>query len=351
MTVLIRRNARSRVLLTALVAAGIGMSGCSTSTQSSTAITTASATEVTGTSSASDSVNGSNSSAASTGQFPVTVNSLYGDLTFQEQPTRIVALTYQIADILTSLGVQPIAVAMSQEDIPLSRPWLEGQLTGTLDPGLISTDDAVNVEKVLSYEPDLVIGDSWQIADQSVYDTLSVVAPTYAGTEKGNVDWDQQTIALAKIIGQPDRASTVIAEVDKMFEASRSKLAALEGKTYHYARFATTEGFAFGNGSWLEQFGLVPAATQDNLMQGAGVSLENLDQMNADVLAIWAYDGEQPLLEADPRFAALPSTKAGTTIWADLKLAYATNGPGPLSLAYANDVVTPILLAAGSSNG
>jgi len=235
---------------------------------------------------------------------------------------------------------------MSEQDITDLNPWLEGQLTGTLDPGLSNPDYSVNIEKILSYQPDLIVGDSFQIADQATFEKLNTVAPTYAGAIKGNTDWDVLTTALGEIVGESAAAEDAIANVDALFATSRDELKSLQGKTYQFVRFATSEGFAFGNGSWLEQFGLQPAANQDNSMQSPGVSLENLDQLNADVLTIWAYNDEQGVLEADPRFQALPSTQAGLLIWADTKLAYATNGPGPLSLAYVNEVVTP-LLAAG----
>lgn len=322
---------RRRTLLAAGFAALLALTGCS-ATPAPGAGESSSSTPAT-------------AAAATSAAFPVTVESAYGELTFDAAPERIVALTYQVADILVSLGVQPIAVAMSQQDIDDQAPWLNGQLTGTLDPALSNPDYTVNIEKVLSYQPDLIVGDSWQVADQATFDTLNTIAPTYAGAIKGNTDWDVLTTALGDIVGDPDRAAAEIAAVEASFASSRDQLESLQGKTYQWVRFATTEGFAFGNGSWLEQFGLVPAANQDNAMQGAAISLENLDQLNADVLAIWAYDNEQGVLEADSRFQALPSSQAGLVVWADLKVAYATNGPGPLSLGYVNDVVTPILAA------
>jgi len=283
--------------------------------------------------------------------FPATVDSVYGELTIDAPPQRIVALTYQGADILVSLGVQPVAVAMSEQDIVDSRPWLSDQLTGTLDSGLSNPDYSVNIERILSYQPDLIVGDSWQIADQATFEKLNSMATTYAGAIKGNTDWDVLTLALGKAVGEPDKAAAAIADVQAKFAASRGELEALQGKTYQFVRFAMSEGFAFGNGSWLEQFGLTPATNQDNSMQGAGISLENLDQLNADVLVIWAYNDEQGVLEADRRFQDLPSTQAGLLVWADEKMAYATNGPGPLSLAYVNDVVTPLLAAGVAAGG
>jgi iron complex transport system substrate-binding protein len=330
------------LVLAAGFAAVLSVSACSGTAQPESGATA-------GTTSAAGA--GATSAGSASAAFPATVDSVYGELTFNAAPERIVALTYQVADILVSLGVQPTAIAMSEQDIVDTRPWLAGQLTGTLDPGLANPDYSVNIERILSYQPDLIVGDSWQIADQATFEKLNTIAPTYAGAVRGNFDWNDLTLALGTIVGAPDKATSVIADVAAMFATSRDQLQSLQGKTYQFARFATTEGFAFGNGSWLEQFGLTPAANQDNLMQGANVSMENLDQLNADTLVIWAYNDEQGVLEADRRFQDLPSSKAGLMLWADEKMAYATNGPGPLSLAYVNDVVTPILVSRVASAG
>jgi iron complex transport system substrate-binding protein len=333
-----------RVLLAAGLAAGLALTACSAaSTSGSDGTQSPSPTGPAATSSTA----GSSTAPA----FPVTVDSAYGGVTVTAAPERIVALTAQVADILVSLGVQPVATAVTQQQIDDQSPWLDGQLTGALDPELTNADYSINTEKILSYQPDLIVGDSWQIPDQATFDTLISVAPTYAGAIKGNTDWDVLTSALGDIVGEPAAAQDAIAGVEATFATTRDQLSSLQGKTYQWVRFATSEGFAFGNGSWLEQFGLQPAANQDNSMQSAGISLENLDQLNADVLAIWAYDGEQDILEADPRFQALPSTQAGLVLWAHLKVAYATNGPGPLSLVYVNDVVTPLLAAGAGTAG
>lgn len=338
-----------RILLAAGLAVGLTLTACSTASTTGSGAGT-SGTPASDPAAATGSATPPSGSApsGSTAAFPATVDSVYGELTINAAPERIVALTAQVADILVSLGVQPIATAVSQQDIIDQTPWLDGQLTGALDPGLTNADYSINTERILSYQPDLIVGDSWQVADQATFNMLSTIAPTYAGAIKGNTDWDILTVALGEIVGEPDAAAAAIGDVEAAFSATRNQLEGLQGRTYQFARFATTEGFVFGNGSWLEQFGLLPAANQDNAMQGAAVSLENIDQLGADVLVIWAYNDEQGLLEADPTFQALPSTQAGLMLWADIKMAYATNNPGPLSLAYVNEVVTP-LLAQGSA--
>ena len=229
-----------RILLAGSLSIGLILAACSAPPPSGGTATDSQATVADADSTA--------GSAATAPAFPARVDSVYGELTIEAAPQRIVALTYQVADILVSLGVQPVAVSMSEQDIAASSPWLAGQLTGTLDPGLSNPDYSVNIERILSYQPDLIVGDSWQIADQATFEKLNSMATTYAGAIKGNSDWDDLTHALGKIVGQPDTAATAISDVDAKFAESRDQLEALQGKTYQFVRFASPRGSPSGMG-------------------------------------------------------------------------------------------------------
>src|SRR3954468_17189670 len=91
-----------QIALTAALAAGFLLAACSTAAStagSGTAASTPPAPAITDV-----------TSAAATPAFPATVDSVYGELTSDAAPQRIVALTYQVADIRVSLGVHPVAV-------------------------------------------------------------------------------------------------------------------------------------------------------------------------------------------------------------------------------------------------
>ncbi|MFI5428102.1 hypothetical protein [Aeromicrobium sp. UC242_57] len=75
----------------------------------------------------------------------------------------------------------------------------------------------------------------------------------------------------------------------------------------------------------------------------AGISTERLDELDADVLAIWDYAGESAKAQKDPRWAKLPAVASDSIIWADLVLASAANSPSPSSFDHLIDVVLPVL--------
>ena len=49
--------------------------------------------------------------ARSSGAFPVTVSTAFGDVTVEEEPTRVVALGWSDAETALALGVQPVGAS------------------------------------------------------------------------------------------------------------------------------------------------------------------------------------------------------------------------------------------------
>lgn len=277
--------------------------------------------------------------AADTGAFPATVTSAYGPTKVTEKPERIVALTPQIADILVSLGIQPVAVATSAKQIASATPWLKGKLTGKLDPGLLSSSQA-NIEKIAGYRPDLVLGSGYTFK-KNTFAQMNHIAPTFAGLSQGNDDWNLTAKAVGTLTGTDGAA--VVRATERRCAKARTNLPKLKGKTYQYVSYDTTQ-FTYGNGSWLECFGLKPASAQDNSQtRPVTVSLEKINLLSADVLGIFDRNGHRSRLEKDARYDRLPAAQHDAVVWADLPLAMATNSPGPLSMRYVIKQVTPAL--------
>lgn len=269
------------------------------------------------------------------------VDGVYGEVEVTGTPERVVALTAQVADILVGLGIQPVAIGVADADIEYY-PWLEDAFTGEIDDEMVAGFVA-DPEVVASYDPDLIVGSSW-IVPEDVYGQLGDIAPTFVGLSDGNDDWDALTLAIGELTDTDGQ--TVVDGVESACTAGRGDLTALAGSTYQYV--AAEEGqFRYGNGSWLECFGLTPAANQDNTQQTeAGVSAERVGDLDADVLAIFDRIGVRETLAADPRFTALPSMTDGAVVWLDFALANATNSPGPLAFTYVIEQVQPVLAAA-----
>lgn len=277
--------------------------------------------------------------------FSASVTGTYGEVSVKSKPSRVVALNPQVAQILVALGVQPVAVAVTDKELADGYPWLVGTFTGPRDEKLIENTQT-NLEKVASYRPDLIVGASYNIPEK-MYPQATDIAPTFAGIKAANDDWDDIARAIGTLVGVD--AAPVVDGVAKACAEAQKKLPGLKGRTYQWV--ATGEGqYRFGNGTWLECFGLKPAANQDNTQStNAAVSQERIEELNADVLAIFDYGGDRAKVEADPRFAKLPSKTKNLVVWTDLPLANATNSPSPQSFGYLIEKVVPMLEASPAS--
>ena len=74
----------------------------------------ATALVVTSCGSGDDSGSGSRSggtASGSSGAFPVTIGTAFGDVTVEEEPTRVVALGWSDAETALALGVQPVGAS------------------------------------------------------------------------------------------------------------------------------------------------------------------------------------------------------------------------------------------------
>ncbi|GAA4902629.1 iron-siderophore ABC transporter substrate-binding protein [Stackebrandtia albiflava] len=279
--------------------------------------------------------------------FSASVDGAYGAVEVHARPERVVALSLQVAEILVELGIQPVAIASSQDEINEFYPWLDGVFTGDLDPEL-TPNYVADPEAIGSYEPDLVVGNTWTVAED-VYAQLDGFVPTFPGLAEANDDWDAVAVALGELTGTDGQG--LVDSVAAECAAAQERLPDLVGGTYQYV--AAEEGqYRFGNGSWLECFGLVPADNQDNTQStDAAVSEELLDQLDADVLAVFDRIGARADIEADPRFEELPSATSGAVLWLDAPVANATNSPGPLSHDYFIAELLPELESAAAEQG
>ncbi len=301
---------RGPQLVAALAGIAIALSGCSSETPAGDDQTT--------------------SPAASAGAFPVTLMHDLGEITINETPERVVILDEWYIDSILALGVQPVAIEVSESEAKLlaDQPWLKGRYTGEIDPGLVTSEWEASPEAIAAWEPDL-IGATWMM-DEQVYGQLSAVAPTWAGVSTYDA-WDVLT-ALGDLTGNAARSELLIAGVDDAYAAARHELPGLAGRTFVEAR--AMQGGTFdltGLGPW-EELGMVPADNQPvagDESSYTSISLENLGQLDADLVTIGTWPAPEIIetLDADPRFAELPASKNGAIVFFDTQMVLSSNGP------------------------
>lgn len=280
------------------------------------------------------------SNGASTGAFPVTVETAYGDITLDEKPERIVVLGVDFVDILTSLGEEPTAFADEGYRNPgiSNVPWLDGKISNDLwDVDMSSS----NIEAIAKHNPDLVI--AWgNDVDESIYEKLSEVAPVYVPDHTAGADWKPIATEIGLLTGKSEEAKEQIAAVEQTYADAREQLQGLQGKTYLVGTLLDGQ-VILSPWTFLSDLGLVPADSHptDGYPR---LSMENLDQLQADVVMLVAFDDDTTnKFKSDPRVADLPASKNGTLIYLPANFYGAAGRAAPANMTWKSDQLVSLL--------
>ena len=244
-----------------------------------------------------------NESAAADGEtvesdegFPITVTDMTGrELTVEAPPERIVCLYNRCVQELAFMGVAPVAVGA---------PWTYNV---ALDPvnfgeeaesfGQITQDPEINWEQVVSYQPDLIIG------DESMEDAAEGISPLYAITWDPRVEENVENFTAdvrnySRLFGIEEEVDTKIQNVLDRVAAyaelspnDRTHLVVdLDGGT------GSTVSIPPNCGLFLSQ--LSPCSNSDGTDRIEG-SIETLLSFDPDVLIVEQYNvnDEEAMLE------------------------------------------------------
>lgn len=287
--------------------------------------------------------------------FPVTVDTVYGEITLEEKPERIVAVVGPYADMLVALDEQPVAFEGASrvgDDFFEGYPWIsEDDLDPDAhDPGLLVEDSYTPaLEAIAAYEPDLILGQGseWAI-DEQMYEDISQIAPTYTNPHSFG-DWDQTLYDLAALTGKTELVPEIVDSVDVAFSEAQERLSGLQGATFITADLREGE-IGLGTDRFLyEELGLEPDAA---LAAEESISLENLEELTSDVVEVFAWRSPtvQEEFESDPRFEELPAVANETIIWADGRQVTAVEA-GPASIIWWLEQIVPQLEESAPNDG
>jgi iron complex transport system substrate-binding protein len=147
-------------------------------------------------------------SGAASGAFPVTVATAFGDVTVEEEPTRVVALGWSDAETALALGVQPVGasdwLAVGGDDG--LGDWVEEGYDEA--PELIETMEP-SYEAIAALEPDLIL-DTRSDGTEERYELLSAIAPTIGqpeGVGPYQTTWQQQLEMVGQALGRTEQAA------------------------------------------------------------------------------------------------------------------------------------------------
>ena len=315
----------------------------------------AAALVVTSCGSGDDSDSGSGTGGAASGSseaFPVTVSTAFGDVTVEEEPTRVVALGWSDAETALALGVQPVGASdwLAVGGNGLGE-WVEEGYDE--DPEMIETLEP-SFEAIAALEPDLIL-DTRSSGTQERYDLLSEIAPTIGqpeGVGPYQTTWQQQLDLVGQVLGKTDEAAGLEAEVEQAFTDAAAAHPEFDGTEVAVGAY-TSEGFgAYVSGdarvAFMEQLAFEnKQAIEDQATENffIPVSEEQLNLLDAELTVVFPIFVEASEFTGNPLWQALPSVQEGRAVVLDdttvLNAFSSASAPG---LLYALD--TTVLIFA-----
>ncbi len=300
---------------------------------------------------------GPSASVEGGGAFPVTVPTKFGEVTVEEQPTRVVALGWGDAETALALDVQPVGASdwlgFGGEGVG---PWAEGRYDQA--PEIIDTLEP-SYEAVAALEPDLIL-DTKSSGDRARYDRLSSIAPTIGVPEGGDsylTTTEQQMTMVSTALGRAEQGQQLLADVEAAFAAAREAHPEWEGKTVSAAT-RTSEGWgAYIEGAervdflvdlGFEQNPAVAALPTSSSGFSVSISAEELDVLDADVIVAFPIFIETTEITEDPLWQQLPAVADGRAVVIDGDVASAYALGTTLAVDHALENMVPLLEEATS---
>ena len=218
------------------------------------------------------------------------------EVTLPSHPSRVVTLSEPTTDNALALGVTPIGVVSGrgQQTVPNYLIDRAGDIP------ILGSIGTPNLEAIGAAHPDLILVDGTSVKnnDTETLTALSQIAPVFFTTQSGG-DWRQTFALTADALGLADQAETKLAEFDQHVASvsARLKDAGYLDQTYSVVRWqGDSAGLILKElpaGQALTALGMKRPANQDRDGEGHSepVSLENIDQIDADWIFFGPVDG------------------------------------------------------------
>ncbi|WP_163547876.1 ABC transporter substrate-binding protein [Candidatus Frankia nodulisporulans] len=289
--------------------------------------------------------------------FPVTITHKLGTARITTAPKRVVALGIPEAEIALSLGVTPVGIPKSPFNADGLYPWLAGKVDPKTTTLLTQGADAsFNTEQIAALRPDLILA-ATDFSIDKAYANLSKLAPTVA-YDKGLLQdsWDDVTRTVGKALGRPTEADALVTKTDNAIAKAKTDNPGAQGKTYAFALGSTAPGLVVTvspqdfSDKLFTQVGLTMSPTVRALPPAAGtggalLSFEQLDKLSdADLLLVtYLVPTAQATVEGLAGYKALPAVAGKHVQVLPPATATALRNPGPLSIEWALEQITPAL--------
>lgn len=237
------------------------------------------------------------------------------EVTVPEQPERVITLSELDVDSSLALGVSPVGATAGrgQDGVPQYLPDDAQEIP------LVGSVTGPDMEKVVQADPDLIL--AGQIKDEQVLSKLRAVAPTVVTFGVGD-DWKDAFARIADALGCSDAHQQVLADYDRKVAATRDALGDQADAVVSIVRWTPKGPATINQGlfasSVLADIGVQrPAEQQRPAVHSTPLSIENLDQIDADWIFLGTLsahgDASAALQSAEetPMFGTLGAAQSG----------------------------------------
>ncbi|MEU8778359.1 ABC transporter substrate-binding protein [Streptomyces sp. NPDC048606] len=301
------------------------------------------------------------SAEAGKGAFPVALKNAWGNTEVKKKPLKVATVSDGDTSIALALGVVPVITPDVEDGGKV--PEYKQRAIDKLGAGKLKTyddTDGTAYEAIAAEAPDVILGvNTWEMDKD--YDKLSPIAPVVTYTDKKQADtmtWQERLKTAAKALGLEAKAEEVIAASAKVTSDAAAAHPEFKGKTYTYTVVHPEQISFMSYGAQdpgvFEQLGFTKTDKAKNYAPDKnGVSLENLDQLDADVLLLTYPFGDRGVispaeLEGNKLFQSLNAVKNKhlAVIPSETNLASSLAYPDPLNAPWVVEKLTPILAKA-----
>ncbi len=241
------------------------------------------------------------------------VQSVKGEIEIPKNPQRIVDISGS-SEELVLLGHTPIATAnVDSYETDKVPSYIEEKLGNAKVVGH-SMMDTMDIEAILSAEPDLIIMAPRQ---EKIYDQLKEIAPVVMLEDKSN-DWEAKFKDVANLFGQEEEAQKWLDNYYDKAKKLGDEIKSTNGeKTYLTVLASSGQFMVFtegGIGTVLKDDMGLPQP--DNMPAQDGitlpiVSMEGLTEINADNIILIATESDKADLEKNTVWKEMRAFKEG----------------------------------------
>ncbi|WP_246833404.1 ABC transporter substrate-binding protein [Williamsia sp. 1138] len=331
-----RRATARAAMVTATVAALIGITACSAPDEDSTGA----------------------SVTAEEGALPVTVTHNFGETEIKTEPARIATLGPGDADILMALGITPTTIVPFNDPTGKNviEPWNEKYIAENTPVALgqATQNLGADIPKALATNPDFVVAVNNAVTREQ-YDNLTKVAPTIvreAQYQDWLIPWAASTKEIGTAVGMPDETQELIDQTNAKFDEAKAQYPNMVGKKSAVIISGADGSISIygpgdGRGQMLVNLGQVfPAELEPLVTSGfyGTISNENLNLLNnLDQVVAIDWEGSNEKLKNNAIFNNLDIAKRGGVIYLDQQIGSAMSVPTVLTIPWAIDQIAPKL--------